>query len=300
MSEKSETKFAMALDPIHVGTGGYSLGRVDNTIVREPGTKVPKIPGSTINGAARTYSYYYLKENREEVPEPACALGKELDNEPPCGEDECPLCSNYGFAKKEESKKSKVNFTDARIVLFPVHSMKGPIWITSPSVLKALDNETGLDNEELDDKIIASSDLGIDHINLGWLYLEIERTSSDIIPDHIPKEIKSDIKDRIVLVSDKVFSQVINSNLENRTSVSIDPETGAAQEGALFTYEAIPRGTVFWFEINLESTYEKIPEIVKKGLKKFETLGVGGMTSRGLGRLWIPNMCSNGEGTDER
>ena len=40
--------FALALDPIHVGTGGYRLGRVDLTIVREPGTNLPKIPGTSL------------------------------------------------------------------------------------------------------------------------------------------------------------------------------------------------------------------------------------------------------------
>lgn len=39
MTQPAETRiyYAMALDPIHIGTGGYRLGRVDNTIVREPG-----------------------------------------------------------------------------------------------------------------------------------------------------------------------------------------------------------------------------------------------------------------------
>lgn len=38
--------FFVALDPIHIGAGGYRLGRVDMTIVREPGTQLPKIPGT--------------------------------------------------------------------------------------------------------------------------------------------------------------------------------------------------------------------------------------------------------------
>ena len=29
-----EPYYAIALDPIHVGAGGYRLGRVDNTLVR--------------------------------------------------------------------------------------------------------------------------------------------------------------------------------------------------------------------------------------------------------------------------
>lgn len=48
---------------------------------------------------------------------------------------------------------------------------------------------------------------------------------------------------------DHIFIHVVNSNLEVRTSVSINPETGAAEEGALFSYEALPRGTVVVWEI---------------------------------------------------
>ena len=46
----------MTLDPVHVGTGGYRLGRVDMTIAREPGTNLPKIPGAKLAGAARSYA----------------------------------------------------------------------------------------------------------------------------------------------------------------------------------------------------------------------------------------------------
>ena len=37
----------MSLDPVHIGTGGYRLGRVDFSIAREPGTNLPKIPGTS-------------------------------------------------------------------------------------------------------------------------------------------------------------------------------------------------------------------------------------------------------------
>lgn len=45
----------LALDPIHVGTGGARLGRVDLSIVRDPVTKIPKIPGSSLAGVHRAY-----------------------------------------------------------------------------------------------------------------------------------------------------------------------------------------------------------------------------------------------------
>ena len=34
--------WAIATDPIYIGTGGYTIGRVDNTIVRDPITRIPK------------------------------------------------------------------------------------------------------------------------------------------------------------------------------------------------------------------------------------------------------------------
>jgi CRISPR-associated protein Cmr4 len=48
----------MTTDPVHVGTGGSRLGRVDNSIVREPGTRLPKIPGTSLSGAIRQYAAY--------------------------------------------------------------------------------------------------------------------------------------------------------------------------------------------------------------------------------------------------
>jgi len=45
--------FAMALDPIHVGSGRQGLGRVDLPIVREAATNLPIIPGSSICGVTR-------------------------------------------------------------------------------------------------------------------------------------------------------------------------------------------------------------------------------------------------------
>ena len=48
--------FARCLDPVHVGAGGYRLGRVDMTIVRESATGIPKIPGTSLAGALRSYA----------------------------------------------------------------------------------------------------------------------------------------------------------------------------------------------------------------------------------------------------
>jgi len=62
----------------------------------------------------------------------------------------------------------------------------------------------------------------------------------------------------------------VNSNLEVRTSVSINPETGAAEEGALFTYEAIPRATVLWLDVVVSDYRGEFP--TQERLEEWETL----------------------------
>ena len=229
----------MTLDPVHVGTGGYRLGRVDNSIVREPGTNVPKIPGTALHGAIRQYAAHRYGK-------PQCAGQKDH-----CARPTCPICYTFGSIAGDRANAGVVAISDARIVLFPVYSMFGPVWVTTPERLKnseLMDERNDSLNIE-EDKAIWSNRLTsenhINCINLGWLMVEGNADSFNLNDRHIPDQIKH----RIVVVSERLFNHIVNSNLEVRTSVSINPDTGAAEEGALFTYEAIPRATVLWTEI---------------------------------------------------
>ena len=304
MSEKSyEPKiyYAIALDPIHVGAGGARLERVDLPIIREPGTNLPKIPGTSISGPARTYTA--MQTNRY-----SCAGRGGEGGENHCGsvDPACPVCVPYGFSKGSgNSMQGLAQFFDAQILFFPVASLAGTVWVTSPMALEGLglnsefqapDNGFYPLGEQLKDK---------GRLNFGWLMLPKGEGRGDLTNLPVPEEIKQ----RTVLVSDKLFPKIVNSNLEVRTSVSIDPATGTAEEGALFTYEAIPRGTVFRFEVIYNSgKYFKVGDKelktegggdvgiqwvkaqVEKGLKLFEILGIGGMGTRGMGRLKILNL----------
>jgi CRISPR-associated protein Cmr4 len=104
---------------------------------------------------------------------------------------------------------------------------------------------------------------------------------------------------RLVLVSDKLFHHLVNDHLEVRTSVSIDGETGSARKGALFTYEAIPRGTVMGFEIAVDSRRaggtpdDAAFDLLKKAFASLKLLGIGGMGTRGFGRMEV---LGNSEG----
>lgn len=380
-----KTYYAMTLDPVHIGTGGYRLGRVDNTITREPGTNIPKIPGSSISGATRAYTAMaiqstavindliyttsngllavneavykkmkylrpkYIFNNNTDHNNPQNKLVKTVDTKTPeiekdnmgkdkyyscagkgaddgeghCGAPDCEVCVPFGFSKNGNSFQGLAQFFDARILFFPVHSMIGPVWITSPSILNAL---TSADTFAVDKEKFKAININnreqIGKLNFGWLMIE-QDTPSDIpinfsaFPDAGQScNICNKIINRTFLVSDKVFSRIVNDNLEVRTSVAINPATGAAEDGALFTYEAIPRSTIMWFEVvynkpeyfringqeiekcevpggTLTKTKADIAWIetnVKKGLKYLETLGVGGMNTRGMGRLRVLNI----------
>ncbi|MCK4393748.1 type III-B CRISPR module RAMP protein Cmr4 [Candidatus Bipolaricaulota bacterium] len=335
--EPSQCYYAMALDPIHVGTGGYRLGEVDMTIVREPGTNLPKIPGSSLAGAARAYTAMTTDHYRRDNPEPAakkkyisCAGKGGEGGDDHCGEIDCPVCVTYGFTigLQNRSFHGLAQFYDAQVLFFPVHTMVGPVWVTSLETLSNAglpkDKITPISHQKL--RVVSELVSKPDEnrrwgLNLGWLFLEIDGDNLEV--EAIWEEMKlpaglERIQKRLVLVPDALFSLVVNSNLEVRTSVSIDPATGAAEDGALFTYEALPRSTVLHFPIVYHNPQhyvfparvknEKGEEVttptpfstdkdsswvkdqVVSGLRLMEHLGVGGMNTRGFGRLRILNL----------
>jgi CRISPR-associated protein Cmr4 len=315
---------------------------------------VPVVFGSSLEGTARTYSAYKLIESDTSTKAIQEKNKESLDNKPvkrrdyldcagksdeetekrvQCGA--CEICLTYGFSTKEKSLHGMAQFSDAQILFFPVHTIYGPVWVTCPGILKDflvdgigdLDSKLSIPKNNEEKAWTNLETKG--KINLGWLYLGMLENNG-ISPEkwtfkdgekETEKELGKieklkEILDRMVIVSDSLFSQVVNSNLEVRTSVSIDSKTGAAAQGALFTYEAIPRATVMYFTVNYlnpenfdlsgvkfkeKDKKDKNPEMndmidtVKKGLELFEFLGIGGMNTRGFGRFKILNGDLHGE-----
>ena len=395
--------FGVATDPVYVGTGGYTIGRVDNTIVRDPITKIPKIPGSTLAGTWRYYTALELqarweellkeladnnkfddfksqlqnldgldteninlddldksslknfilslydkldlklnKKNKDKLDEKLklqkqvfeklidvlddnnsnfkewlkfkgnryssvfCAGQDELPQEEivfaPFKEKEnsryghcghCIVCKVFGFSKKDRSWQGLSFFSDLNIIFFPVYTRLGVRWVTSHILLKQIGISESIEGEK-----IKTKEGNEQWLNLGWLNLEVGE-KHNIKEKELPEEFKDFLKpENIIVVPDSLISQIINSNLEVRTSVSIDPITGTAKEGALFTSEAIPRGTVFYGEVRIFDkssligdkvlpNYEQIKGALCDSKHFYETLGIGGMTTRGFGRLKI-------------
>jgi len=327
---KKQRYLFMTLDPIHIGTGGYRLGRVDLSIVREPGTRIPKIPGTSLHGAARSYAAQLYEtpeaagQNQDEVQDP----------------DQNPICYTFGYIKKSTSKNGEeetqaysgvVSIFDAHILLFPVYSMVGPVWVSTSARL----NEAGFkvkvppELDKLDSGNVYLTWDRTNPLNLGWLMVGVINGKATVEPPEQWKEEKrwKAVRNRLVLVQEALFSQIVNSQLEVRTSVAINPERGAAEEKALFTYEALPRATFLTMEVVLDDyrdgtnnrrpfpkdktskggqlpngNWEGPLDVVKAGLHMIEWLGVGGMGTRGFGRMAIigePLEQTYGEGKEQ-
>jgi CRISPR-associated protein Cmr4 len=298
----------MSLDPVHIGTGQSQLGRVDNTIIREPGTNLPKIPGTSLMGAARNYaSMIYGKP--EAAGQHKTLKGKNHEN--------CPIIYTFGtYTETEGGQQGKISISDAQILLFPVNSIAGPLWVSTQEILEIAGFSIP-DTVELSDESVFTSVNWEkkDTLNLGWLSLKAITGLKVTPPDAIKENNEwNSMANRLSIVSSKLFSQIVNSNLEVRTSVAINPETGAAEDKALFTYEAIPRTTWLFFDVVQDDYMSKFPptekqyrgednigdplgenwsspiDVLNAGFKLIEYLGIGGMVTRGFGRM--KNICS--------
>ncbi len=364
--------FALATDPIYIGTGGYTIGRVDNTIVRDPITNVPKIPGSSLAGTWRYYTvleiHKYFSDDGYRIKKPSRkdkSLNEIFTDDAPdwiknfegnkyigikcAGQDDTPyldfekngtdeeknktghcghciVCKGFGFSKRDISWQGQIFFSDLNIIFFPVFTIKGTKWITTRKALeeirlKDIGNIEEQQNQNRENLCFVFKKLEENetegHINLGWLYLPYKVENDENLKNNIQRilnnlqfQVNFSLKD-IIIVPEDLFSHIVNSNLEVRTSVSIDPITGAAKEGALFTSEAIPRGTIFYGNIRIfdKSVFEEIENKLKplpdkdklnNALKDskhyYETLGIGGMTTRGFGRLKINLKEKNSNG----
>ncbi len=208
---------------------------------------------------------------------------------------EDPVAQVFGYAKGHKEGESRIgllSFRDADILACPVPTMGGPRWITTPSRLEAAGHKPI--KPLTDPTRVRARGLTDTRINLGWLLLEVEKSEDFGLPAGLAEVPgMKHVESNLVLVHDDLFPSLVNANLETRTSVSIDFETGAAAESLLFTYEATPRGTLFRGGIDFDLARAKhhgvgidtTQQLLRDALGLACRLGLGGMTTRGFGRM---------------
>ena len=279
--------------PLHIGSG-TTLDIIDLPIQREVHTDFPVMPSSSIKGVIR--AEYGLKETGFNTN----------DNFPEKPED-CPpnieenKCKEFFEIFGHGDKAGDIIFTDGKIFLFPVKSVKGVFaWITCPLVLERFERDTGK-SLNLPDKIknlnnnkaIAGEDITINnkYLVLEELSFEVEDNKEmlieiqNLLPESLKKEIPAT---KIAILSNDMFKYFVKNHTEVNARTRIDQATGTVREGALWYEELVPAETIFYNLIlsRTESTenIEKIINFINNKIFQFggdETLG------RGLTRVSI-------------
>lgn len=247
--------FMICETPLHAGSGN-DLGIVDLPIQRERHTDFPKVEGSSLKGCIRE-----AFEDLEEIN----FNGNKLTEK-----DKRKEAVTLAFGPEEgDLHAGALGFTDARILLFPVKSMKGLFaWVTCPKVLERFRNDLLLcgikDFPELPkaNTVPYGSDLLFDEDKVileEYTINVIKPTERDdckkfaqwladkLFPSCEEYKYWSEkMKKDIIVLSDDDFRDFVNLSTEIVTRTRINNDTGTVQGGALFIEEYLPAESVLY------------------------------------------------------
>jgi len=266
---------------LHAGRGA-ELGVVDLPIQRERTTGFPIIQG--IKGALRAF----VRNNNKDKNLELTLFG----SEPSSGEN-------------ESTTPGSVAFSEAKILLFPVrNNEKLFVWVTCPLVLSrflniAKDEEAQKAVEGLDldkDEAIAlfessNNEIWLEEIAVSKKEADIEQLKKlfEKISKRAPiTQLKERLEENIVIVSDELFSKIVETMTEVVPRVRIDEEKGTVKEGGLWYEEYLPQDTVMYFSVKPINTasendvLKKLKEIINNKL-----VNIGGKETVGKGLVWI-------------
>jgi CRISPR-associated protein Cmr4 len=253
MYHSAHPLFIVCETPMHAGSGD-DLGIVDLPIQRERHTAYPKIEGSSLKGALREAFEQKLGKKDAKL---LAAFGPESDD------------------SGDNTYASCLGFSDARILLFPVKSMKGVFaWVTCPHVLNRLNNDlqhTGLNLKIENIPMLAEGEAVINsnasqvrvnekHVLLEEYAYELVGETSKIVVGNEPLEKwlansifgteKSYWKDKLemdlVILNDNDFKAFVEHSTEVVTRIRIDNQTGTVADGQLFTEEFLPSESIMY------------------------------------------------------
>ncbi len=235
--------FIHALSPLHAGTG-QGVGVIDLPIAREKATGLPFLPGSSLKGSLRSLC---PKEKLAQV------FGAEV-------------------GLSDEYAASSVQFSDQRLLLFPVRSLAGTFaWVTCPYVLRRLARDiadTGI--QGLPTKVPRIANVaGCLVANPQTSKITLENTTKVYLEDldftvqaggaedvatwakWIGEQVfpaDSDwgqmLAERICIVHDDVFSFLVETATEITARIKLKEDSKTVQDGGLWYEEALPAETI--------------------------------------------------------
>ncbi|MEM7758483.1 MAG: type III-B CRISPR module RAMP protein Cmr4 [Cyanobacteria bacterium P01_A01_bin.40] len=251
------------LAPLHVGaSAGEETGNL-NLIFRDQFTKTGIIPGSSIRGRFRA----------------------DMRSKP--GINEADWYGRDSDAEKGTSE-AEVKFEYASLVWLPVFCPGQPIvWVTCPRLLKRYRRIDKSITAEIPQPYTASKAINVRDVgnnrkilffNLG--FLEIEHLA-DLSQDWLPANTEVEAK-QLVVVGDNDISTIHDMALYRQSRVALKDEQKIAKEGAFFSVEALPEGSVLVFPVGMKKEgWQPL------GDSNSEELYFGGLESIGFGRCQV-------------
>jgi CRISPR-associated protein Cmr4 len=267
MYRKSNLLFLMSQTPMHAGSGD-SLGIIDMPIQRERHTSFPKIEASSLKGSIREHFERAKGEKDKEIL--AASFGTEGEN-------------------GKGSRAGALGFTDARLLLFPVKSMKGVFaWVTCPKIISVFNEELSLSGYEIQFDVQENTVATGNNLSLNSNKIVLEEYTFEVNDVTGAKNAVNELgawlssnlldgkgyfadklKTDIVVLKDDDFKDFVNLSTEVLTRTRIDNETGTVADGALFTEEYLPAEAIMYTNVLTAAEFATADD--KKAAKQFDT-----------------------------
>ncbi len=279
MFDEKSVVLLYTLTPLHAGSGS-SLSVVDLPIQREVHTELPIIQASELKGVLR--DYYNQKFDKD------------------------MLNTIFGPEESGADYSSCISIQDARILFFPVKSVRGVFaYTTSPSVLndflRASDkDEISVEFEGEDNAIVVSNKLKVDDRYIVLEEFTFKAKDADSKIKGILKEIakKLDNKDsyiyeglteKVVILPDDVFREFTKHFTEVVARTRIDDEKGTVKQSALWYEENVPRDAVFYTVFRYNKSFNEAKDLKAQDVRQHiednlpDIIQIGGNRTIGRG-----------------
>lgn len=241
MFKRANPLFLIVETPLHAGSGS-DLGIVDLPIQREKHTDYPKIEASGLKGSIREI----FDAEKDKPQEVELAFGPE----------------------QGDLHAGALGFTDARLLFFPVKSVKGVFaWVTCPAVLDRFKYDLSIcqPSVEFVDKLPGNNTV-TKHSELivkdGKIVLEeytfavepdqecdalAKWIAENVLPsDQCYNYWREKMKKAIAVLNDDDFRDFVTLSTEVLARTKIDGKTGTVQKGALWYEEYLPTDSILY------------------------------------------------------
>jgi CRISPR-associated protein Cmr4 len=302
MYKEKATLFLLCETALHAGSGD-DVGIVDLPIQREKHTNFPKIEASSFKGAMREAFENNANSKAQNFKdwkgadvmvhrlfgfdEGSIRDEKDVEDTP-----KKRLIDKFKYEKNGKKveghdRSGCIAFTDARLLLFPVKSMKGVfVWVTCSQVLnklaadlaitgvkiKTLDTVKSIEIGEGKAGVASSAPVVSDVVILEeYAYEAIESKDIRDFAEELSeivfssKELeywKNLLQKNLVILNDTDFRDFTQMSTEVITRTKIDNDTGTVDKdnGALFTEEYLPNDAVLYTSVFASDEYGKQKE----------------------------------------